>query len=85
MKKRRGTHRELTYQIIGMYTRDPDMRSRIQHLLKFVLSLSFGSNYRGTDEILDICWDALDRNGQYENGIAPWRDAMGALGRNLFV
>lgn len=68
-----------------MYTRDPDMRSRIQHLLKLVLALSFGSNYRGTDEILDICWDTLDRNGHYENGIAPWRDAMNALGRNLFV
>jgi hypothetical protein len=71
--------------IFAIYCRDGERRERIQDLIKQILALSFGSGYRGPDDILRLCWEALDRNGAYENGIAPWREGMGALGRNLFI
>ncbi|KLT42911.1 hypothetical protein CC85DRAFT_312001 [Cutaneotrichosporon oleaginosum] len=71
--------------IFAIYCRDNERRERIQILIRQILALSFGSGYRGPDDILRLCWEALDRNGSYENGIAPWREALGALGRNLFI
>lgn len=72
--------------ILAIYCIDLERRERIQQLIHQVLALSFGSGYRGPDDILRLCWEALDRNGTYDdNGIAPWRDAMSALGRNLFI
>lgn len=61
------------------------MRERIASLMTLTLAISFGPNYRGTKEILALCWEVLDTQGKYENGIAPWREAMNALGRNLWI
>lgn len=71
--------------IFAIYCRDVERRERLQSLIHQILALSFGSGYRGPDDILRLCWEALDRNGGYENGIAPWREALSALGRNLFI
>ncbi|BEI83680.1 hypothetical protein CcaverHIS002_0402840 [Cutaneotrichosporon cavernicola] len=71
--------------IFAIYCPLVERRERIQQLIHQILALSFGSGYRGPDDILRLCWEALDRNGSYENGIAPWREAMAALGRNLFI
>lgn len=72
-------------QIIAVYTRDVQHRQRLQRMLELALAMSFGSNYKGTSEILTLCWEVLDNNGGFENGIAPWREAMTAFGRSLFV
>ncbi|GMK58680.1 hypothetical protein CspeluHIS016_0601220 [Cutaneotrichosporon spelunceum] len=71
--------------IFAIYCPVAERRERIRQLIHQILALSFGSGYRGPDDILRLCWEALDRNGAYENGIAPWREAMAALGRNLFI
>ncbi|WOO86002.1 uncharacterized protein LOC62_07G009490 [Vanrija pseudolonga] len=70
--------------IIAVYTRDVAERDRLRALNKMCLTMSFGPNYPSTDDILDLCWEVLDRDG-YPHGIAPWREAMNALGRNLFM
>ncbi len=61
------------------------MRDRITTVLHQALELSFGLGYRGTDEVLDLCWEVLDSKGAYPYGIAPWRDALAAFERSLFV
>ncbi|KAL1404958.1 hypothetical protein Q8F55_008570 [Vanrija albida] len=61
------------------------VRERLASLMALTLAISFGPNYRGTKEILALCWEVLDTQGAYENGIAPWREAMNALGRNLWI
>lgn len=71
--------------VLAIYTREPLERERLHHLICLALSLSFGNNYRGSKEILQLSWEVLDCNGAYENGIAPWREAMSAFGRNMWV
>mgnify|MGYP006876498992 CR=1 FL=1 len=70
---------------MAIYTLDPEMRQRLQEVLHQSLIMSFGSGYRGTDEILGLCWEVLEAKGTYPHGIAPWRDALTAFERTLFV
>lgn len=71
--------------VLAIYTRELAARERMASLLRLALGMGFGPNYRGTLDVLEVCWDVLDTNGKYEHGIAPWREAMHALGRNLWV
>lgn len=77
-----GFQWELT--VLAVYTRDPVERSRVRSLIRLALDMSFGPQYRGALDVLDVCWEVLDARGGYENGVAPWREAMAALGRNLW-
>ncbi|KAL1404954.1 hypothetical protein Q8F55_008566 [Vanrija albida] len=71
--------------VLAIYTPGPEDRERLARLLALALGMGFGPNYRGTRDVLDVCWDVLDARGRYEHGIAPWREAMHALGRNVWV
>jgi hypothetical protein len=75
----------LKCQILAVYTRDPDTRNRLQDLIHHALTLSFGTGYVGTDEVLSLCWEILDTNGSYHHGIAPWREALAASERTIFL
>lgn len=75
----------LKRQILAIYTRDSSMRNRLQELIHHALTVSFGVGYVGTDEVLALCWEILDTNGAYQNGIAPWREALAASERTIFL
>lgn len=70
---------------MAIYTRDKEVRGRIHELIRLTLAMGFGRNYRGSDDVLGLCWGVLDSKGRYDNGIAPWREAMAAVGRNLWL
>ncbi|TXT04815.1 hypothetical protein VHUM_04083 [Vanrija humicola] len=71
--------------VVAIYTRDEAQRAELVRLLRLALAMSFGNNYRSSEEILTLCWEVLDNSDEgYENGIAPWREAMSAIGRNLW-
>lgn len=74
-----------TCQLAGVYCDDKDERTTLQAVLRAAQRSSFGAGYRGADEILQWCWEELDRNGCYRDGIAPWRDALSASGRSMYV
>ncbi|WOO85993.1 uncharacterized protein LOC62_07G009481 [Vanrija pseudolonga] len=80
--KMTGFQWEMT--VLAVYTRDPSERVRVRSLIRLALDMSFGPQYRGALDVLDVCWEVLDARGCYENGVAPWREAMAALGRNLW-
>ncbi|WOO86029.1 uncharacterized protein LOC62_07G009518 [Vanrija pseudolonga] len=71
--------------IIGVYTRDKDARADLQHTSRLALSMSYGASYRGSDDIMALCWEVLDTCGAYEDGMAPWREAMHTFGRNMWL
>jgi hypothetical protein len=75
---------ELITQVLGIYCADKADRETIAHLMHLSLGTSYGANYRGSDEVLVLCWDLLDAGG-YPHGIAPWRESMAALGRNIWL
>lgn len=72
---------------MAVYCLDLATRDRIRELIKVMLCMSFGPNYRGTDEMLALCWEIVDKSPtkSYKDGMAPWREAMSALGRNLWL
>ncbi|KAL1404948.1 hypothetical protein Q8F55_008560 [Vanrija albida] len=70
--------------VLAVYTADAAARVRIRALIRLALDSSFGPQYTGALDVLDVCWDVLDARGAYEHGVAPWREAMAALGRNLW-
>ncbi|KAL1404952.1 hypothetical protein Q8F55_008564 [Vanrija albida] len=70
--------------VLGIYCADKADRATIAHLMHLSLGTSYGANYRGSDEVLVLCWDVLDSTG-YAHGIAPWRESMAALGRNIWL
>ncbi|WOO85996.1 uncharacterized protein LOC62_07G009484 [Vanrija pseudolonga] len=70
--------------VLGIYCDDKADRETIAHLMHLSLGTSYGANYRGSDEVLVLCWDVLDAGG-YPHGIAPWRESMAALGRNIWL
>ncbi|KAL1404959.1 hypothetical protein Q8F55_008571 [Vanrija albida] len=78
---------QLALTIMAVYCIDLGARQRIRDLIKVMLCMSFGPNYRGTDEMLALCWEIVDKSPtrRYKDGIAPWREAMNALGRNLWL
>jgi hypothetical protein len=57
----------------------------LHSVLRGAQQSSFGAGYKGADEILTWCWEELDREGHYKNGIAPWREALSAAGRSMYV
>ncbi|TXT04817.1 hypothetical protein VHUM_04085 [Vanrija humicola] len=78
---------QVALTIMAVYCIDLAARERIRELIKVMLCMSFGPNYRGTDEMLALCWEIVDKSPtkSYKDGIAPWREAMNALGRNLWL
>lgn len=71
--------------MIAVYTIDPAMRTAIQSALRNAQAWSFGTGYQGADDIMDMCWKVCDARGGYPNGIAPWREALAACGRSMYV
>ena len=72
-------------QITGIYCKDKFERATLHSVLRAAQLSSFGVGYRGADEILNWCWEELDREGFYKDGIAPWREALSAAGRSMYV
>ncbi|KAL1404974.1 hypothetical protein Q8F55_008587 [Vanrija albida] len=71
--------------IIGVYTRDKAARTALQHTSRLALAMSYGASFRGSDDIMALCWEVLDTCGAYEDGMAPWREAMHTFGRNMWL
>lgn len=71
--------------VIAVYTVGADERAELQNLIRLALHTSFGAHYNGSDEVLALSWGVYDKNGHYEDSIAPWREVMAACGRNLWI
>ncbi|WOO86026.1 uncharacterized protein LOC62_07G009515 [Vanrija pseudolonga] len=71
--------------VIAVYTAGADERAELQNLIRLALHTSFGAHYNGSDEVLALSWGVYDKNGHYEDSIAPWREVMAACGRNLWI
>lgn len=72
-------------QILAIYTRDKDERARVHDLVRLAITVSYGAGYPSPDDVFNLCWDILDSRGKYENGIAPWREAMKMFGKSLLL
>lgn len=72
-------------QILAVYS--PNIEDRIDLLttLKRAQDWSFGPGYKSSEGMVQACWDVYDNLGNYEHGIAPWREAMTATGRSLYL
>ncbi|KAI5478708.1 hypothetical protein MNV49_004633 [Pseudohyphozyma bogoriensis] len=73
--------------ITAVYSVDKVHRFELAEATRCIKSRSYGIGFKPVDELLAICWDVMDREGKYVNGIAPWREALKAVGggRNIYV
>ncbi|WOO86027.1 uncharacterized protein LOC62_07G009516 [Vanrija pseudolonga] len=71
--------------ILAIYTRDKEERTRVHDLVRLAITVSYGAGYPNPDDVFNLCWDILDSRGKYENGIAPWREAMKMFGKSLLL
>ncbi|KAL1404971.1 hypothetical protein Q8F55_008584 [Vanrija albida] len=71
--------------ILAIYTHDKDERTSLHDLIKLAITVSYGAGFPSPDDVFELCWDILDSRGEYENGIAPWREATKMFGKSLLL
>jgi hypothetical protein len=72
-------------QLIAIYTKDEKQRKEIMLVMEMAQLCSMGAGYNGAKGVIETCWEDLDEQGYYTNGIAPWREAMAASGRSMYI